>query len=335
MTNVAAGTVDGLNLYSDRSHSVADDVLNFLPSEITESPEVNAELDQLVDLARSHGWREALERVYDDRPGLKRYVTTENRGIFLEVLPLNDDAVVFELGPGLGQLTTQLAARCRAVYGLEIVPQQAAFALERCRQEGHNNVFMAAGGHDCLLPYRDESYDVVVLNLVFEWCGSRQPDRPVIESQRKLLSEARRVLKGGGTLYLNTKNRFAITALTGKTSDSMRLPFAHLLPYRLVEWLDPIVRIRSGIPCRVHSHNALRRLITNAGFQNARSYWAAPEMRFPKRIVPTDAASIRKARRDPDFVQGPNRRVRMIMPWIPAGLVRHFTQGLMFVATKA
>lgn len=335
MSNATVGTIDLLNLYSDRSRPVADDVLSMLPPEITESPEVNAELDQLVDLAKSQGWREALDRVYEDRPGLRRYVTTEDRGIFMNLLPLNENAVVFELGPGLGQLTTQLAARCRAVYGLEVVPQQAVFALERCRQEELDNVCMAAGGHDCLLPYRDGSFDVVVLNLVFEWCGSRQPDRPVIESQRTLLSEANRILKQGGTLYLNTKNRFAITALTGKTGDSMRIPLAHLLPYWLVECLDPIVGIRSGFPCRVHSHNALHRLLSRAGFKDAQSFWAIPEMRFPSRIVPTDPQSIREARQDPTLLNGSTRRIQLLMPWIPAGLVKHFTQGLMFVATKA
>lgn len=334
MTTVKTNPLDLLGIYSGHGYTVTDDVVSFVPPDIAEIPQINAELDELVKLAREAGWRSSLERVYADRPALRRYVTTEARGAFLDLLPLDEHSVVLELGPGLGQLTTQLASRSRAVYGLEVVRQQAAFALERCREDGHDNVCMAAGGHDCLLPYHDSSFNIVVLNLVFEWCGSRWPARPVIESQKLLLSEALRVLAGGGTLYLNTKNRFALTVFTGRTGDSMRIPFAHLLPYALVEWLDPILLFRSGTPCRVHSHNALRRMITDAGFSHVRSFWAVPEMRYPTSFIPSDARSIRQARRTPGFVQGPNRRVRWLMPAVPAGLVKHVTPGLTFMATR-
>jgi hypothetical protein len=57
-------------------------------------------------------------------------------------------------------------------------------------------------------------------------------------------------------------------------------------------------------------------------------------MRFPKEYVPTDAASIRAARRRPGFVQGESRSTRLLMQWVPAPLVRHLTPGLAFLARK-
>ena len=57
-------------------------------------------------------------------------------------------------------------------------------------------------------------------------------------------------------------------------------------------------------------------------------------MRYPAHYVPTDAASIREARRSPGFVQGETRSTKLLMRFIPASLVKNFTPGLAFLATK-
>ena len=57
-------------------------------------------------------------------------------------------------------------------------------------------------------------------------------------------------------------------------------------------------------------------------------------MRFPDHHVPTDAAAVAEARRQPGFVQGEYRSTRWLMPWVPARLVKYVTPGLLFVATK-
>ena len=85
---------------------------------------------------------------------------------------------------------------------------------------------------------------------------------------------------------------------------------------------------------RLYSHNALKALLRDAGFERIDSFWATPEMRFPTHYVPTDATSIRDARRRAGFVQGEMRSTRLLMGIIPATLVKHFTPGLAFLATK-
>jgi SAM-dependent methyltransferase len=215
-----------------------------------------------------------------------------------------------------------------------VVAGQAEFAAERCRQEDIANVRFAVGGDDCRLPYTSDSFDVVVLNLVFEWCASRCSDEPIANVQRRLLDEIRRVLKPDGSLYLTTKNRFALRLLIGKRDEHCYgVRFGNALP----RWLARFLVRWKGHPRPagyLYSYTALKAMLHDAGFEKVDTYWATPEMRYPTQYVPTDIASIRKARRTPGFVQGESRSTRLLMRLIPASLVKHFTPGFAFLATK-
>jgi SAM-dependent methyltransferase len=176
--------------------------------------------------------------------------------------------------------------------------------------------------------------DATVLNLVFEWCSTRNEEESAEVGQRRLLDEMHRVLGPGGKLYLTTKNRFALRYLLGKPDEhSFGMRFGNALP----RWLHRLL-LRAKGHARpaglLHSHDRLRSMLKDAGFAETRSFWTAPEMRFPTHYVPTDQVSIRAARSSEGFVQGDSRSTKLIMPWIPAGLVKHFTPGLTFIARK-
>ena len=131
-------------------------------------------LDELGEIAAREGWRAAIQQ---RMPHLLNYIDVPSRAMFLDELPLTKDSVALEIGPGLGQLLIPLAQRVKAAYGLELAPGQARFALERARQSGCDNVQIAAGGDDLLLPFADGVFDVVVMNNVLEWL--RLPGRSV------------------------------------------------------------------------------------------------------------------------------------------------------------
>ena len=306
--------------------------LRFPPAEDARTQD---QLKRLNAVARTQGWPAALKDVYGNDERFIRYVTNPDRTSFLDLLPLHRDADVLEIGPGLGQITQALARRVRSVQALEVVHGQAEFAAERCRQEGLSNVTFAVGGDDCRLPYPDASFDVVVLNLVFEWCATRCMDEPFESAQKRLLDEMFRVLRPDGSLYLATKNRFSLYNLVGKRDEHCYdLRFGSALPKGLGRWL--MRRRGHGRPLGVlYSHDELDQLLKAAGFTSTQSYWATPEMRYPTHYVPTQAASIQAARRQPDFVQGEMRSTRMLMKLIPARWVKHFTPGLSFLARKA
>lgn len=309
-------------------------VPRFLRFEPVEDKHTTAKLERLNRLARQNGWQSALQVDYGEDTGSFRYVTEVERASFIDLLPLTRDSDVLEIGPALGLFTTLLARRARSVCALEVVAGQAEFAAERCRQEGMTNVHLAVGGDDCRMPYGDEAFDLVVVNLVFEWCAARCSDETITNVQRRLLDEIYRVLKPGGSLYLATKNRYALRFLIGKRDEHCYdIRFGSSLP----RWLARFLVRRRGHPRplgMLYSHNDLKAMLRDAGFERVDSFWATPEMRYPTQYVPTDAASIREARRRPGFIQGEMRSTRLLMRFIPASFVRHFTPGLAFLATK-
>jgi SAM-dependent methyltransferase len=149
-------------------YEIRNEIPQFLQYEAVENEETTATLEKLNDLAKSKDWRKALSEIYGEDSGMYRYVTDTKRLKFLDLLPLTKESVVLEIGPGLGQFTTALAQRAKMVYALEVVPQQAEFALERSKQEGLSNVEVASGGDDCWLPYADRLFDVVVNKILLK-----------------------------------------------------------------------------------------------------------------------------------------------------------------------
>lgn len=286
-------------------------------------PEFEEGKADLTAIARECGWANAITRQY----GHAEYLTDERRGIFLDLLPI-EGADVLEIGPGFGQFTDRIAKAAKRLEALEVDPEQADFIREKLRQEGITNANVTTGGGDCRLPYGDASFDLVVLNLVLEWCAIALGE-PHENAQLRMLREIARVLRPGGTLYVATKNRFALRYLIGKPDEHYHgMRFGSALP----RWLADRIHGRRSRG-RLYSWAGLQRLLRAAGFAVERSWWAAPEMRFPEEMIPVDSESVRTARRR-GVPQGESRSERLLMTFVPAPMVKHLAPGLSFAARR-
>lgn len=313
--------------------AVGDSIPSYLKFAPVEDASTRESLGKLLSLTRAGmDWKEAIATTQD--PGLLPYVTDAQRGVFLDLLPLSRERDILEIGPGLGQFTGTIATRSRHVHALEVVPEQAEFVFLRTRQDGVKNVSVAIGGDDCRLPYRDGVFDGVVLNLVFEWCGSRIESETHAETQTRLLREMVRVLKPGGFLYLATKNRYSLRLLLGGADEHMsNIAFGSALPRWLGAW--SLKRRGHSRPMgRLYSHADLLAQLCQAGLADVKSFWAVPEMRFPHSYVSSDADSVRSARSRPGFIQGYGRKANLVMPLVPAPWVKRVMPGLAFLAFK-
>jgi SAM-dependent methyltransferase len=281
-----------------------------------------------IELAKKIGWRGALEAVY--APDQLAYMTDPKRLKFLDLLPLSKhDTVALEIGCGLGQHTTEIANRVKRLDVLEVRLGNVLFTKLRCEQNAQKNVKFACGGDDCRIPYPDNSYNVVILNLVLEWCASGSAELSPQEGQQRLLSEIYRVLKPGGVVQINTKNRFSYRLIAGGRDEHCHnMRFGSALPRGLLRRLLP-----TTAPGHLHSYGGLRRLLLSAGLSPVSSYWALPEMRFAEHFIETDVSSIRTARRYLSQ-QGETRLSNLLLKMTPAWLVRYVTPGLFFIARK-
>ena len=307
---------------------------NFLRYPPMEDPGTVESLTSLTSLAREKGWRAALDAVYASNPDLVRYVTDQTRQSFLEHIPLNANNRVLEVGPGLGQFSPELAKRAKAVDVLEVVPQQGAFVAERCRQSHAENVSVAIGGDDGLLPYPTEHFDTIILNLVLEWCASRQSNEKPEDLQRQLLAEMFRVLRPGGTAFIATKNRFGLGYLLGARDEHLGgMHFGSALPRWVVDLMFTL-RHNSKPRARLHSYPTLRRMLEETGFQTVKSFWPIPDMRYPDRYVETNPKAVLEARHAGMGSLGCSRRNQIVAKLIPARLIKYVTPGLVFLVRK-
>ena len=80
--------------------------------------------------------------------------------------------------------TRELAAQVESV-----VIGASKFTNIRCTQSVLDQVNVAIGGDDGRLPYLDSILDVVVMNLVLEWCAARNPQETFAEVRQRVLSE--------------------------------------------------------------------------------------------------------------------------------------------------
>ena len=124
-----------------------------------------------------------------------------------------DDFAVLDAGCGATMpFLREIAPRVRLAVGVD---------LERLRPEGD-------GPHGCRsdvgrLPFRDETFDLIISMSVIEHLN----DPPVV------FREFHRVLKPGGTLVVQTPNRFDYVSL-----------IAHATPFSFHRWIVPRVMDR-------------------------------------------------------------------------------------------
>lgn len=282
-----------------------------------------------VDLADSCGWKSALEQVFGVKSPEVRYACDPRRFLFADLLPLTPETDALEIGVGFGQHTVGLARRVRTLDVIEVRLLNTMFTRTRCEQEGVDNVNFHCGGDDCRLPFEDASYDLVVMNLVLEWCASGNRAAPGVLGQQQMLSEVRRVLRPGGILQVNTKNRFALSYVLGGPDEHLHnLRFGSALP----RFLQRALLKRRGLKPlgHLHSYGELRSLIEANGMKVRHTFEAYPEMRFPKHFV--DSSRTWSLPRD--VALGPTKRTRLVMRMIPARLRKYFTAGLFCLAEK-
>lgn len=115
-------------------------------------------------------------------------------------------ANILDVGTGSGVIASHIAPKCKSLVSLDV-------ADRRINKKGYRFVKVAG----TTLPFKNNSFDVVISNQVIEH----------MPAQQEHLDEIYRVLKKGGVCYLATPNRWWPVEVHSK------LPFISWLPRRV------------------------------------------------------------------------------------------------------
>jgi len=107
-------------------------------------------------------------------------------------LPLTQESVVLDVGPGDGALFRLISSRVRRCCGVD--PSEAAIAKLRRSFQGAPNVEFAIGSADSI-PHPDAGFDIVVINSVLQML-------PSISAIQSSLVELIRVCRPGGLIFV-------------------------------------------------------------------------------------------------------------------------------------
>ncbi len=102
---------------------------------------------------------------------------------------------LLEMGCGAGDMSLGLAALGYDVSGVDIAPSAIAWAQDKARERGLTADFRVGDVLD-LVHYTDDSFDIVLDGHCLHCI--------IGEDRHKFLAAARRVLKPGGLLHVNT-----------------------------------------------------------------------------------------------------------------------------------
>ena len=157
---------------------------------------------QLVDLLteyRRENWRGIQTPEWQTR--IVRSMAQESEpAILSRIAPywqLSRDALILDLGSGVGNFVVACRKRGLRAFGVEpdrIGQGSSLTSLQIAGRRLESCAFAAATGEQ--LPFANATFDLVVLDQVIEH----------VQNQKSVLSEALRVLKPGGAIYVACPN---------------------------------------------------------------------------------------------------------------------------------
>lgn len=205
-----------------------------------------------------------------------------------------EEKEVLDIGSGAGGISIVFAKKCRRIASLDSGAENVEFIRQRLEEKNINNIELLLGDAT-KLPFHDEEFDITILNGVLEWIPYASGKDP-FSLQRRALTEAFRVLKKGGLLYLATENRWY--PFNFLRDPHAHIPFACMLPRKIANFVSFIF---SGKPYEnfIYSYWKLKNLIKESGFSRVNIY--APLIHYQYPVIIKDLekrCSLSKADRD-------------------------------------
>jgi len=231
-------------------------------------------------------WKKSV-KLMNKSDYLKDYILNENlRGKladFMEKkLRISKKSKILDIGAGMGALTIALSRRFN-VSATDTNPSTLKFVKYRAEQEKVNLTLYKVPQLHKGIPFREKSFDVVVMNGVLEWVA-KGVKGDVRKIQEDVLKEIFRIIKQEGLFIFSIENRLACDWFKGKKSHSS-VKYIDLFP----RWIaDKICLMKKGEKYKtyIYSRGTYEKMLKKVGFKDIKFYTAYPSYQKPKKIVP-------------------------------------------------
>jgi len=324
---------DGKLISADNSGItyLVKDGVTFFSSFSIESDQKEDQLNTMIEAAKLTDCITAIRQSSIST----EYLLNEERRKYLDLVNIQPSDVVLEIGASLGQHTRIIAQQCKHLEALEVVPQQATFNRLWCNESNLTNVNVSCGGNDGYLPYKTNSFDVLIINYVLEWCAGRSNTSPE-DFHLQLLKECNRVIKPGGKIFISTKNRFNIRLLMGGIDEHVDFRFGNALPRKLMNYLSNKNEICKATSCEalgyLHSKNKFEQLMKNAGFSELQPFLLLPDAREPTVVETFDIAGLNRIKEQNYWKKSSKKE--LIFSLLPYIIQRNIAPSHVYIAKK-
>jgi len=224
----------------------------------------------LADL-KARPWREVVrERFESSQPWLYRIITSPRRIACLDLLSIESGHRVLDVGSGWGQLSIPLSRICE-VHALDQTVPRLRILGEIARQEQARLHYHC--GDIRTYPFRERSFDHIVLNGVLEYLARGAAEAP-FDAQLAALRRIRRLLRPGGTLFVAIENAIGLKYMLGTPDDHSGLPGTSI-------HFDP----PAGLPAHTWALDQYLDLFGQAGFAVERSVACFPDYKLVDQVI--------------------------------------------------
>jgi ubiquinone/menaquinone biosynthesis C-methylase UbiE len=223
------------------------------------------EVERLIADTEAGGWRRAITSLEARYPFFAKRLADVALGNWHLLLWPRRHGTALDIGCGYGTLAWGLGEYFSRVLGVDILREKLQFATLRARQERQASTSFAQV-NALALSLPDDSFDLVTMKGFLEWTALNVQGRPEV-LQKRMLLEAKRVLKNEGVLAVAIENRYAAETLLGLRDTHTGVHLIPALPRPLAK-LACYAAGRESYRSYLYSSAGYRNLLRAAGFES-------------------------------------------------------------------
>lgn len=209
------------------------------------------------------------------------YAMNSNRAVALFETSLSPNSLVLDFGCGWGTISRCSANFSKATIAMDLTYLSQLFSSRISK----NNLIHIHGGDGTFLPFKNDFFDLIILNGVLEWIPESISNFPPQQAQINFLKEIRRILKKDGEVLIGIENRLSILYLMGQKEDHTNMRFISLMPRFFANFYRKLL-FNKPYKNYTYSHYGLRKILNIAGFKDTKIYWPWWIYRVPWHIFP-------------------------------------------------